>query len=928
MSSVLRNLPIKISGVARAIRRVMCQAVVLAVVLAASNRCWADIALVDTVRQKGFPSITSSISSPTSTSVTISNFVVSAMANVLVVLVEDKGASAVNSEPATLAWGSQTVLRAIIQDNSDTTRRGLAIYYLFNPTPGTNNITVSVANNPADVEVTVYTLSGVDTSVAPKNRGTPASGASAALSFTVPGVVAGSWAAVNATWASTSPFPVITGTGGTATTTSFIATIAGTSSIMTAGYIAGLSGGTDTFAATWSGSQKNNFAVAVFTPLTTALNITATSISPNKVLIGSNVVLSVTASSTAGLITNMTVDAHAIGGPSVLPLLLSAGNVYTNSVTVGGIAGGKILPVTIQDGANNSVTGSLQVVVQTLADAQLDAYNAAYMLPPRADGRIYFAQGLTNRNADTTGWTHAIDIQAECDAYERTGDPQQRQLVHSLCQTWLLQSHLPWDGDHWNDDVGWFCLIMIRGYQMTGNTDFLNASEYGFNMAFDRGWDTNYNGGGIWELQPSSTTNPHKEPLSCDSLEQAALMIYQSTGDTNFLNRAVQIYSWVRTNLFNPSTGAVYNDIYTNGTVDTGVNLYNEGTFVDCANLLHNITGEQRYYDDALKVVEYARNHSTVNGIFSNGGTYLYTWAAEFARGLGHFVKDNNLWSTYYPWMQANVNAAWNSRRTDYNVSWNQWTKPTPTTNDLSVGWAVNAVVIMQLTPASQPGLVVCTNRLSGSIIGTAGSWSNQGNTIAKVFDGNLNTFFDAPDNSGDWVGLDFGVGVSNVIGQINYWPRAGWSQRMLGGVFQAANSLAFNNPVTLFTIATAPPEGGVITSQMVTNPAAFRYVRYVGPANSACNVAELQFFSPNPPSLPLAPRFTGFQLSGATLSLSASNGTVGGSWTLLQSTNLALPLSQWQTNIAGTFDENGNLTTNIANMATNSREFYIFRVP
>ena len=65
--------------------------------------------------------------------------------------------------------------------------------------------------------------------------------------------------------------------------------------------------------------------------------------------------------------------------------------------------------------------------------------------------------------------------------------------------------------------------------------------------------------------------------------------------------------------------------------------------------------------------------------------------------------------------------------------------------------------------------------KLTGTIIGTAGSWGNSGNTITNVFDNNLNTFFDAPTGNGDWVGLDFGVGVSNVITQINYCPRSGF---------------------------------------------------------------------------------------------------------------------------------------------------------
>jgi hypothetical protein len=91
-------------------------------------------------------------------------------------------------------------------------------------------------------------------------------------------------------------------------------------------------------------------------------------------------------------------------------------------------------------------------------------------------------------------------------------------------------------------------------------------------------------------------------------------------------------------------------------------------------------------------------------------------------------------------------------------------------------------------------------------------------------------------------------------------------------------------------------------------------------------------FFGPvvvaTPIVLPISiPRITGIYLSSATLSLSATNGTPDGSWTLLQSTNVALPLSQWQISIAGIFDSSGNLSTNIANAATNSSEFYIIKV-
>ena len=45
-----------------------------------------------------------------------------------------------------------------------------------------------------------------------------------------------------------------------------------------------------------------------------------------------------------------------------------------------------------------------------------------------------------------------------------------------------------------------------------------------------------------------------------------------------------------------------------------------------------------------------------------------------------------------------------------------------------------------------------------GRVIGTSGNWKESpGMTREKVFDGDILTFFDAPDISETWVGMDFG---------------------------------------------------------------------------------------------------------------------------------------------------------------------------
>jgi hypothetical protein len=173
---------------------------------------------------------------------------------------------------------------------------------------------------------------------------------------------------------------------------------------------------------------------------------------------------------------------------------------------------------------------------------------------------------------------------------------------------------------------------------------------------------------------------------------------------------------------------------------------------------------------------------------------------------------------------------------------------------------------------------------LAGTIIGTAGSWDNSGNTITNVFDGDLGTYFDGPDATGDWVGLDFGCGVSNVIRQLLYCPRSSFANRMTNGVFQAANTSNFSDAVTLFTISALPAQGAM-TSQSIANTNAFRFVRYVGPANGSCNVAELQFLGLHVGELvSLVPPQLTWQISGRQIQISWPADHTG--WHLQMQTN------------------------------------------
>ncbi|MFI5381718.1 MAG: discoidin domain-containing protein, partial [Tepidisphaerales bacterium] len=154
----------------------------------------------------------------------------------------------------------------------------------------------------------------------------------------------------------------------------------------------------------------------------------------------------------------------------------------------------------------------------------------------------------------------------------------------------------------------------------------------------------------------------------------------------------------------------------------------------------------------------------------------------------------------------------------------------------------------------AKPGTVIASGaKLSGTVIGTEGSWNNEGHTREKAFDGDLTTYFDGPTDV-SWVGLN--LGSAKVITQIRYAPRPGekYAARMVGGKFQGSTTADFSaGVVDLYTIGTIPPEG-VLTAQPITVSTPFRYVRYVSAAEGYGNVAEVVFEG----AAPAAPVVTG----------------------------------------------------------------------
>lgn len=139
--------------------------------------------------------------------------------------------------------------------------------------------------------------------------------------------------------------------------------------------------------------------------------------------------------------------------------------------------------------------------------------------------------------------------------------------------------------------------------------------------------------------------------------------------------------------------------------------------------------------------------------------------------------------------------------------------------------------------------------KLTGTVIGTtncidynSGLLSTKINSCANALDGDLETFFASYDRSFTWVGYD--LQTPHVITKVGWSPRndVHGEERVVLGMFQGANSEDFSDAMPIYMIKEKGTIG-TISYGDVDVTKGFRYVRYVGPNDARCNIAEIEFY-------------------------------------------------------------------------------------
>jgi predicted alpha-1,6-mannanase (GH76 family) len=328
------------------------------------------------------------------------------------------------------------------------------------------------------------------------------------------------------------------------------------------------------------------------------------------------------------------------------------------------------------------------------ADTAFSAYNSNFYV--LTNGLGHYKKNSKGGRSDF--WTQAECIEMIIDAYERTGGTNEQQMIIESINDFTNHYGFDWKENKYNDDLMWITIACARGYLATGNTVFRDLAKHHFDEVYDRAWDSTLGGGFYW-----STNNASKNACVNGPAAIAACYLSEIYGDKSYLVKAKALYAWERNTLFNPTNGAVRDNIGTNGRIARVTFTYNEGTLIGAANYLYKLTGDTNYFNDALLAANFTRDRlshgKNLPAASPQGDAGGFN--EIFLRWMARFADDNNLWPQFYGWLADNANAAWNVRRAD-NLSWGNWDLPTP--DGKLDSWACSdTVVILQVVPPKQP---------------------------------------------------------------------------------------------------------------------------------------------------------------------------------------------------------------------------------
>ena len=201
------------------------------------------------------------------------------------------------------------------------------------------------------------------------------------------------------------------------------------------------------------------------------------------------------------------------------------------------------------------------------------------------------------------------------DYSQQTGERRYRYVIETTFGR-AGRAHPGFSNDYYDDD-GWWALAWIAAYDLTGEAKYLDVARALF-AGMAAGWD-DVCGGGLWWTRRKDYKNAIPNELF---LLIAARLHQRTLRYGGYLDWALREWRWLRASGLIGPAGLV-NDGLTAGCVNNGGTTwtYNQGVVIGGLAVLHEITGDGAYLEQAAAIAAAALRDLTVPpGILAEPG--------------------------------------------------------------------------------------------------------------------------------------------------------------------------------------------------------------------------------------------------------------------------------------------------------------------
>ncbi len=205
-------------------------------------------------------------------------------------------------------------------------------------------------------------------------------------------------------------------------------------------------------------------------------------------------------------------------------------------------------------------------------------------------------------------WTGAVALSTVMTYRQATGDGQ---YDYAISDAYAKNSSFTND---YIDDTGWWALVWLQAYDITGNRNYLAAAETTTNYMHDY-WDSTCGGGVYW-----STAKQYKASIANELFLAASAGLHNRiTGDSTYLGWANAEWSWFQ------GAGLINGNLVQDGlnvgdcSHSTADYTYNQGVILQGLAELTKATGNTALLSTARAIATAATQKFNRNGVLFEG---------------------------------------------------------------------------------------------------------------------------------------------------------------------------------------------------------------------------------------------------------------------------------------------------------------------